>query len=294
MLLSIIIPAFFGEEILEKCLETLNKSAKNKIGRDWEILVFNNGFSPKRWRELKEIYPQIKFFGKGENLGFAKGNNFLWQKSRGKYILMINQDVFITKKNIDKLIKFLEKNPQYSCVAPKLVSELGEAQFSCRPFPRGFWFLLSDFFSGGKKYRYFYSPLKSRVVEQPMASCLLWRQEILKKLKGFDEHPHFFLYFNDVDLSYRLSQIKGKSYFLASAEAVHLHGQSAFLLKELKRLSLWYKGLGRFWFKMNGNFFGAYFCSFGITFLSGLMKTGRFLVGDIFLLKSKKRNRVKG
>ncbi len=293
MLLSIIIPVFFGEEIFEKCLETLTKSAKGVIGRDWEILVLNNGFEPKRFQELKETYSQIKFFNKGENLGFAKGNNFLWRKSRGKYVLMINQDVFITKKNIEKLTWFLEKNSKYACVAPKLILENGEAQFSCRPFPTGFWFLIADFFNRGQKYRRFYSPFKSQEVEQPMASCLLWRRKNLKKLKGFDEHPHFFLYFNDVDLSYRLSQMKGRSYFLTSAEATHLHGQSALLLKELKRLSLWYKGLGRFWFKMNDHFFWAYFRSFWVTFLLSLIKTGQFLVSKFFLLKSKKRNKVK-
>lgn len=273
MQLSIIIPVFFGEEIFEKCLETLCKSAGNKIGKEWEVLALNNGFKPEHWQELQEIYPQVKFYGEGENIGFAAGNNFLLAKATGKYVLMLNQDVFIKAKVIEILVNFLEENPEYSCVAPQLRYDNDTIQNTCRPFPGGFWFLLKDFFTGGKVYRFFYSPEKSQEVDQPMASCLLWRGDVLKKLEGFDTHPHFFLYFNDVDISYRLAQIGGKTYYLASVYAIHLHGQSAYLLKELKRLSFWFKGLGRFWYKTGSNYFVAYFKAFVITFLSAINKT---------------------
>jgi len=69
-----------------------------------------------------------------------------------------------------------------------------------------------------------------------------------------------------------LSQMGGKTYFLSSVHAVHLHGQSAYSLKEIKRLYFWWKGLGRFWYKKGDNFFIAYFKAFWITFFSGLSK----------------------
>lgn len=278
MQLSIIIPVFFGEEIFEKCLTTLYPAAESKLKKDWEILVLNNGFRPERWQELQEIYPKIKFYGEGENVGFAKGNNILLEKARGDYILMLNQDVFIKPKVIEKLIKFLEENPEYSCVAPQLRYDNNTIQNTCRTFPKGFWFLVKDFVTGGKNYRFFYSPEKSQEVDQPMASCLLWRKEILKKLEGFDTHPHFFLYFNDVDISYRLHQLGGKNFYLASVYAVHLHGQSSQLLKEIKRLSLWWKGLGRFWYKTGSNYFFAYFKSLIITIFSGISKVVKAVI----------------
>lgn len=278
MQLSIIIPVFFGEEIFEKCLTTLYPAAESKLKKDWEILVLNNGFRPERWQELQEIYPKIKFYGEGENVGFAKGNNILLDKAKGDYILMLNQDVFIKPKVIEKLIKFLEENPEYSCVAPQLRYDNNTIQNTCRTFPKGFWFLVKDFVTGGKNYRFFYSPEKSQEVDQPMASCLLWRKEILKKLEGFDTHPHFFLYFNDVDISYRLHQLGGKNFYLASVYAVHLHGQSSQLLKEIKRLSLWWKGLGRFWYKTGSNYFFAYFKSLIITIFSGISKVAKAVI----------------
>lgn len=278
MKLSIIIPVFYGEEIFEKCLATLYPSCESRLNKDWEILVLNNGFRPERWRELTEIYPKIKFFGEGENIGFAKGNNFLLEKSKGEFILMLNQDVFIKPKVVERLIKFLEENSKYSCVSPQLRYEDNSVQNTCRTFPIGFWFLIKDFMSEGNNYRFFYSPEKSQEVEQPMASCLLWRGKILRDLKGFDTHPHFFLYFNDVDISYRLSKMGGKTYFLASVYAIHLHGQSAHLLKEIKRLSLWWKGLGRFWYKNSGNYIVAYLKALIITTISGLSKVVKKII----------------
>lgn len=272
MQLSIIIPVFYGEEIFEKCLETLYPGCESRLGKDWEVLVLNNGFKPDRWKELEEIYPKANFYGEGENIGFAAGNNLLLEKSKGDYVLMLNQDVFIKPKVVEKLVDFLKKNQEYSCVAPQLRYDNNRVQSTCRTFPKGFWFLIKDFLTSGKNYRFFYSPDKSQEVEQPMASCLLWRADILKNLGGFDVHPHFFLYFNDVDLSYRLYKMGGKSYFLASAYAIHLHGQSAHLFKELKRLTFWYKGLGRFWYKAGSNYLVAYSKSFIITVFSGFTK----------------------
>jgi len=273
MQLSIIVPVFYGEEIFEKCLATLYPGSKSRLGKDWEILVLNNGFNPERWQELQEIYPKVKFYGDGsENLGFARGNNFLIEKAKGKYILMMNPDIFIKPKVIEKLVDFLEGKKEYSCVAPQLRFDNNIPQFTCRPFPRGFWFLVADMFTGGKKYRKYYSPEVSQEVDQPMASLLLWRGNILRKLGGFDAHPHFFLYFNDVDLSYRLQDSGGKTFYLASIYAKHIHGHSTQLLKEFKRLTFWWKGLGRFWYKIGSNYFLAYFKAFWITLFSGISK----------------------
>jgi len=276
--LSIIIPIFFGEEIFEECLHSLYRSSEDVLASDWEILVFNNGFKPDRLRELQEIFPKVTFFGEGENIGFAQGNNFLIEKSRGDFVLMLNQDVFIKRKSIEKLIQFLETNSEYACVAPQLRFRSGQVQHSCRPFPT-FELFFRDFLSGGKNYKYFYDPQKDCEVDQPMASCLMFRREVLEKLKGFDDHPHFFLYFNDVDLSYRLkNQLSGKSYFLASVFALHLHGSSTKILPEMKRLMLWWKGLGRFWYKTGDNYLWAYYKALVITKFNWLSKVVRGIV----------------
>lgn len=247
--------------------------------RDWEILVYNNGFFESKRKELAEMYSQVKFFGEGENIGFAKANNYLLKESRGDFVLLLNQDVFISCDSILELLIFLENNSKYDCVAPQLKYENGSDQYSCRTFPRSFGFLLLDFLTGGKKYRFAYSPKKSGEVEQPMASCLLFRGDRLRDLKGFDDHSDFFLYFNDTDLSYRLKKAGGLSYFLASVAAIHMHGNSTALLPEPKRLGLWARGLGRFWSKTGQNIYSAYAKAYLLTVVRALATALRVIAG---------------
>ncbi len=277
--LSILIPLFFGEEVFSRCLETLMTGSSDLFATDWEILVYNNGFSETKLNDLCGVYPQIKFFGEGKNIGFASANNFLLEKSRGEFVLLLNQDVFISSDSILELLIFLENNAKYDCVAPQLKYENGSDQYSCRPFPRGFIFMLTDFLTGGRRYRLLYSPKKSGEVDQPMASCLLFRGEKLRALEGFDDHPDFFLYFNDTDLSYRLKQSGGASYFLSSVSAVHMHGNSTALLPEPKRLGLWARGLGRFWTKTGHNFYSAYGKAYVLTVARALVIALRAIAG---------------
>jgi len=269
MELSILIPVFHGEKVFKECISILYRSCSEVLGVKWEIIAVNNGFDEKEWKKLKEKYPKVRFHGNGENSGFAKGNNYALSKSKGKYVLLLNQDVFIKKSMIGELLKFLKDNSQYGVVAPQLHYTNNKPQHSCRPFPK-FWMLVFDFISRGKYYSRYYSPLKSQEVEQPMASCLLWKGSVLRKLEGFDDHPHFFLYFNDVDLSYRFFKDGGKSYFLSSVSVPHLHGESAYGLPEVKRLNLWLKGLGRFWYKSGDLKIFAYFKAAVVAMALGL------------------------
>lgn len=278
MKLSIVIPVYYGEEIFEKCLTTLCPGGANYPRQGWEILVWNNGFAPTSWRKIQKKYPQVKFFGNGkENIGFARGNNFLLKKAKGKYVLILNQDVFIKPQAIESLIKFLDNNPEYACVAPQLRFPSGALQYSCRPDPKGVLFLLGSALNSWKNYYFFYSPDKSGTVDHAGASCNLWRSRMLKKLNGFDPHPHYFLYFNDVDLSYRLRKIGGKIYYFASVKAIHLHGKSTSLLPEGERIFHLYKGLGRFWFKMGSSYIIAYNKAFWGACIIGLGKIFHFL-----------------
>jgi len=272
MELSILIPLYHGEKVFKKCIDTLYKSGSQVIGKKWEIIVVNNGFDKKKLEEFKKDYPKVKFIGSGKNIGFARGNNLALKKSKGKYILLLNQDVFITKGKIDKLIKFLEDNPKYGVVAPQLRYKDGRPQYTSRPFP-AFHLFIADILFRGKYYHKSFSPDESQEVPQPMASCMLWKGKDLRKLKGFDEHPHFFLFFNDAELSYRYHLAGGKSYYLSSVWATHLHGSSTALFPEAQKLTHLFKGLGRFWYSKTGNnFLWAYFKAGIATLALGILK----------------------
>ena len=243
-LLSIIILSWNGQEIIKKNLDSIMKVFDRE---KYELIVVDNG-STDRTIEILKKYPEAKIIENKENLGFAKGNNIGIEQAQGKYILLLNQDVECVGDAIGKMIEFLEKNDEYGAVAPQLLYPDGRIQISCRPF-YGWKTYLMELKTFGKYKEKFYDHIKNQEVDQPMASVLMIRGELLKKLGGFDDHQDFWLYFNDVDLSFRIHQAGFKHYLLAEEKFFHHHGKSAYALKDFKRTWLWHKGLRRFFLK---------------------------------------------
>jgi GT2 family glycosyltransferase len=147
-----------------------------------------------------------------------------------------------------EMFDFLKENSEYGAVAPQLLYPSGEIQLSCRPF-YGWKTYLMELVTFGSYKDKFYNHTKSQKVDQPMASVLMVRGELLKELRGFDDDEDFFLYFNDVDLSFRIHQKGFDHYFLSEAKFFHHHGKSAYGLKDVKRTWLWHQGLHRFFTK---------------------------------------------
>ncbi|MDD3608108.1 MAG: glycosyltransferase family 2 protein [Candidatus Moranbacteria bacterium] len=244
-LVSMIILAWNGRTVLRKNLESL----KRFFGREeYELIVVDNGSTDETPKILEEYKNDLRIIKNTKNLGFAAGNNVGIKTAQGKYILLLNQDVECIGDAIEKMVAFLEDHPQYGAVAPQLLYPDGRVQISCRPFYGWKTFLLELLTLGIYKNR-FYDHNRSQDVDQPMASVLMIRGELLKKLEGFDDHQDFWLYFNDVDLSYRIHQAGFRHYFLSEAKFYHHHGQSAYNLKNFKRTWLWHRGLRRFFLK---------------------------------------------
>jgi GT2 family glycosyltransferase len=138
----------------------------------------------------------------------------------------------------------MEKHTDIDGLGPQLLNPDGTIQPSCREFP-DFSILLWEIF--GLSYLFpesrifgrwrmgyfgFQSP---REVDQPMGSCLLLRKKILEKIGVLDER--FPIFFNDVDLCYRIKKNGGRLYFYPEAKAFHYKGGSTEKVKPKMILS---------------------------------------------------------
>jgi GT2 family glycosyltransferase len=241
--ISVIIVSWNGELLIGRCLKALFDCGSGSF--NLEVIAVDNGSSDQTVRIIEKEFPKVKIIKNKTNLGFAEANNQGIEETSGKMILLLNQDVFLEKGALREMADFLEKGVKgirIGAVAPLLKYPNGKSQSSCRPFPSPVN-IIWDSFTGGSWHRNFYSVSKSQIVDQPMASCLLVKKEALKRVGCFDNAPDFFLYFNDVDLSFRLKKAGFLHYFLVTASAVHCHGESAKELKEKERLRLWSRGL---------------------------------------------------
>jgi len=240
-LLSIIIVTWSSEEFIKNCL---NSIFNTQGSIDLEVILIDNASVDGTVKIIKEFEPEVTLIPNRENLGYAKGNNQGIEVATGNYILLLNPDVVLKENTLKLVLDFMEEHEEIDGLGPQLLNPDGTIQPSCREFP-DFSILLWEF--TGLNYLFpknrifgrwrmgyfdFQSPTE---VDQPMGSFLLLRREILQKVGMFDER--FPIFFNDVDLCYRIKKSGGKLYFYPEAKAFHIKGGSTYKAKPKMILS---------------------------------------------------------
>ncbi len=89
-------------------------------GLSYEIIVVDNASSKNEAIEIQMKYPDIQCIRTERNLGFAGGNNLGISRSRGKYILLLNNDTYIEDNSLVSLVEFLDLNQRVGAVSPKI------------------------------------------------------------------------------------------------------------------------------------------------------------------------------
>lgn len=202
-MLSIIITHHRAPVLLKLCL----KSIQENIGRIEREIIIVDSQSEQETRELiRDGFPQVKIIPFSKNLGYAKIVNKGIKESRGEYILILNADIIITEKSVERLLEFIQDNPRVGIVGPQLLSFSNEVQNSCFRFPtigaiiarRTFLGKLSW---GRKKIEKFLvndlDNVSFRKVDWLQGSAMLIRREAIEKTGLLDER--FFMYFEDTD-----------------------------------------------------------------------------------------------
>lgn len=225
--LSICIVSWNTSEKLRECLQSIYRHTE---GLNIEVLIFDNASSDNTVEMIKNNYPQVILIDNQTNIGFGRGNNALIIKSKGKYILLINPDIIIIEPCFKKMIGFLKANPQAGVVGCKLVNMNGSIQKSYfekfpTPISELFWGMMLH-----KIYNLSIFHTKKNITSDVevawlVGGCMLFRRDILKTIKGFDER--YFMYGEDLDLCFRLRKMDLKVYYLPKITMLHYHGSSS-------------------------------------------------------------------
>ncbi len=229
--LSIIIVNWNTAKLLMSCLKSLEFEIQN-LKFEAEVIVVDNGSIDDSIKELKNLKLDIEnslkiknlkleIIQNDKNLGFAKGNNIGIKQAKGEYIMLLNSDTVVKQGAIERLIDFLDKNPEFSIVGPRLLNQDKTPQANCGWFPDlkvCFLMLFKEHFGGSKAVRF--SPDKSQQVDWLMGAAFVARKEVFEKTKGLDEN--IFMYMEEVEWFYRARKFGYLSWFLKEAEIIHL------------------------------------------------------------------------
>ena len=231
MQLSIIIVNYNVKYFLEQCLYSLMDACKNI---EAEILVVDNNSSDGSQHFFDGRFTNVKFTWGKENLGFSKANNLALQEATGDYVLFLNPDTIVPEDCLEKCLAFFQSKKDIGALGVKMIDGSGlYLKESKRAFPDPLTSLcklsgLARLFPRSKIFANYYlghlSEKKDHEVDVLAGAFMMVGKDPLNKTDGFDEA--FFMYGEDVDLSYRLQKAGYKNYYFSDATIIHFKGES--------------------------------------------------------------------
>ncbi|MGI6478241.1 MAG: glycosyltransferase [Salinivirgaceae bacterium] len=231
IILSVIIVNYNVRYFLEQCLHSVRKASQDI---SCEIFVVDNNSYDNSCEMVRNLFPEVKLIENKENLGFSKANNLAIRKSKGKYVLLLNPDTIVQEDTFTKTVNFMESTHDAGGLGVKMIDGNGDfLPESKRGLPKpmtAFYkiFGLSALFPKSKtfgKYHLSYlDPNETHEVDVLSGAFMLMRKSALDKVGLLDET--FFMYGEDIDLSYRLQLGGYKNYYFPHTTIVHYKGES--------------------------------------------------------------------
>ena len=231
MKLSVIIVNYNVEYFLEQCINAVTKALSTIEG---EIIVVDNNSIDSSVEMVRSKFPFVKLIENKKNTGFSKANNQAIQIAKGEYILLLNPDTVVEEDTFSKCIHFMDTEPLAGGLGVKMIDGKGEfLPESKRGLPTpwvAFYkiFGLSSIFRRSKKFgRYHLGYLDKNTnhkVEILSGAYMLLRKKALDQVGLLDET--FFMYGEDIDLSYRLIKGGYSNHYFADTSIIHYKGES--------------------------------------------------------------------
>ncbi len=231
MKLSVIIVNYNVRYFLQQCLQSVRKAMQ---GVDGEVWVVDNQSSDGSVEMVSELFPEVHLIANPTNDGFSKANNLAIRKSAGEYVLLLNPDTVVEEETFRKVIGFMDTHADAGGLGVYMIDGTGKfLPESKRGLPTpavAFYkiFGLSALFPKSKTFgKYHLGYLdnnKTHEVEVLSGAFMLLRRETLEKTGLLDED--YFMYGEDIDLSYKILKAGYKNYYFPETRIIHYKGES--------------------------------------------------------------------
>ncbi len=221
-LASIILLSYNSRKDLAECIPSLIIQTYT----NHEIIVVDNASTDKTPEFIKANYPDIKLIETGSNLGYPAGNNVGARHAKGEYIIILNPDTIVDSDWLSQLIKPFEEYPDIALTTSKIL--MYHQQDTINTCANHSHFTGIDFCKGLYEHTLYFS--KPEEVGAVSGCSFAIRREIFEELGGFD--PDFFLYLEDIDLSWRARLAGYKIMFVPLSIVYHKFRLSVSPLKE--------------------------------------------------------------
>lgn len=242
-ILSFVVIEYFSIEEIDKCVESIASTIKEI---PYEIIISSNSQYPKAKQEKIIGRDNVRWIFNNRNGGFAYGMNQGLSEAKGKYRIIMNPDVKLIS-GLSSMIDFMDNNPDIGAIAPKIVSEDGEIQDSCRPYVSLPSFLYRTFrrvienktavLSNDLDYNLI------QTVDWVIGAFIMVRDNVAIDTKGLDEN--YFMYAEDLDWCTRIRKIGYEIVYYPKAIVEYKGSRSA--RRSLKYAKIFFESHLRYW-----------------------------------------------
>jgi GT2 family glycosyltransferase len=231
MQLSVVIVNYNVKYFLEQALHSIRKASH---GLQVEVFVVDNHSVDGSCEMVKRKFPEVILIENKDNVGFSVANNQAIRQSSGEYILLLNPDTVVQEDTFHKVIDFMHITPDAGAVGVKMID--GKGRFlpeSKRSLPTpavafykmfGFAALFPKSKRFGRYHLGFLDNNETHAVDVLAGAFMMLRKSVLGEIGILDED--YFMYGEDIDLSFRITQGGYKNYYFPHTTIIHYKGES--------------------------------------------------------------------
>ena len=222
MKLSVIILNYNVRYFLEQCILSVQLSLKSIAS---EIIVVDNNSSDDSCQMVKDFFPEITIIENKENVGFSKANNQAVKIAKGEYVCILNPDTAVAEDTFTKSLIYAESIKDLGALGVYLMDGTGSFLPESKrnlPTPKASLLKLIGF-----KKSYYANHIERNgqgEISVLVGAFMLVKKYIYNEVEGFDED--YFMYGEDIDLSYKITKAGYKNHYLGSASILHYKGES--------------------------------------------------------------------
>jgi GT2 family glycosyltransferase len=228
---SILVVSFNTRDVLRECLLSVYREADSLRV---QVIVVDNASIDGSAAMIEREFPEVELIRNKINLGFGPANNLGFKSVRGRYVVLLNSDAFLTEGSLRRSVEHMNDNPRAGLGGGRLIGRDGSWQPSARMFPTVLADLIvhsglaarfprSRFF--GRADRTWANEMEAAEVDWVPGAYSIIRSEVLVTTGLFD--PRFFLYYEEVDLCMRIKQNGYSIWYWPDIAVVHIGGDSS-------------------------------------------------------------------
>lgn len=221
MKLSVIVVSYNVRPFLTACLDSVQRALE---GIEGEVFVVDNHSSDDSVEIVESDYTWVHLINNKENVGFSKANNIAIRESKGEYILLLNPDTVVAPGTLRGVLQFMDEHPEAGGAGVRMHNADGTlAPESRRAIPTPFVAARKMLGFTKRYYMSYLSWHEPAQIEVVSGAFMMLRRKAVQEVGLLDED--FFMYGEDIDLSYRLLKGGWQNWFLPF-DIVHYKGQS--------------------------------------------------------------------